>query len=90
MIKFNTASLLAGLEKALAVVNDVMPVAKTLGIVAPVVTIGISAISIIEHTLHQAKEAKIALSTQDETKLKAMLAELQAANDKLNGAIENS
>ncbi len=90
MSKFSVAGVIAGASKALEAINELSPLAKALGIVSPIATIGISAVSIITHTLERAADAKVAMTTQDEAKLKAMLEELQRANDKLNEAIADS
>lgn len=90
MSKISMNGIIAGLEKSLAVVNELTPAAKALGIVPQVATIGISAMSIIAHTLGRGKELKEALTTHDEAKLRIMLEELQRANDKLHDAIEAS
>ncbi len=90
MATLNVAGIIAGASKALEAINELSPLAKSLGIVSPIATIGISAVSIITHTLERAAAAKVAMSTQDEAKLKAMLEELGRANDKLNAAIADS
>ena len=90
MAKFNVGSIISGVEKALEIVKDLAPIAKTFGIVPNVATIAITAMDIITSTIRRASEAKEALSTQDKDKLENMLEQLQAANDKLNAVIENS
>jgi hypothetical protein len=90
MAKFNIAGLLTGMETALKAVNEMMPVAQKFGvpaIVANVSTIAIAAIGIGHNVLERAQGVKDALSEQDETKLRGMLSDLQAVNDRLAGQI---
>lgn len=92
MGKINLAGVVNGAQKALDAVNEMLPVVEKLGgpVVANVATIAIAAIGVVQNVLDRAEDANVAMTTQDETKLRAMLAELQAANDKLAGAITDS
>lgn len=87
--KLNITGIVNGAQKALEAVRDMAPVVEKLGgpSVASVATIGIAAIAIIENVLERGKDASVAMTTQDEGKLRAMLSELQEANDKLAGVI---
>lgn len=92
MSKINVTGLVNGAQKALDAVQDMLPVVEKLGgpSVANVATIAIAAIGVIQNVLDRAEDANVAMTTQDEGKLRAMLAELQAANDKLAGTISES
>lgn len=92
MSKIDIAAIIDGAQKALDAVQKLAPVAAQIGGpgVASVATIAIAAAGIIENALERFKGVKGAMSEQDEGKLRAMLAELQAANDKLAGNIAAS
>ena len=92
MAKINLTGVVNGAQKALDAVNEMLPVVEKLGgpVVANVATIAIAAIGVVQNVLDRAEDANVAMTTQDETKLRAMLAELQSANDKLAGAIADS
>lgn len=86
----NVDKLIAGLDTILKGYAEIAPLAQKLGVpavVANVATIGIAATGTIHNILERAADAKDALTTQDEGKLRAMLADLQAVNDKLAGVI---
>lgn len=90
MAKMNITGILTGLENTLKAVNEMMPVAEKLGIpavVANVSTIAIAGIAVVQNVLERAQGVKDALSEQDETKLRAMISDLQAVNDRLAGQI---
>lgn len=90
MPKVNMASIIEGASKALEAVNALAPVAEKLGvpsIVANSATIAIAAMAVVENVLERSADLKLAMTSQDEAKLKAMLAELQAVNDRLAGTI---
>ncbi len=87
------SKLISGLDSVLKIVRDAAPLVESLGvpsIVANVATIGIAATATIENMLERGGKLKDALSTHDEAKLRAMLADLQTANDDLNEAIRDS
>jgi hypothetical protein len=92
MAKINLTGLVPNLQKVIDAVQALTPIAASLGgpVVANIATIGIAAIATIENILSRSGDLKEALSTQDEAKLRAMLSDLQAANDKLAGAISGS
>jgi hypothetical protein len=79
-----------GAQKVLDAVNDMSGIAKQLGSVANVATLAIAVTAIIENVLARAKDLKVAMTTQDEAKLRAMLDELKSANDRLAGNIAAS
>lgn len=82
--------VISGAEKVLDAVNDMSAIAKQLGSVANVATLAIAVTAIIENVLARAKELKVAMTTKDEAKLRAMLDELKNANDRLAGSIAAS
>lgn len=89
----NLSNLISGLDDVLKMVRDVAPIAEQLGvpsIVANIATIGIAATAAIENMLERGGKLKEAMSTQDEGKLRAMLTDLQRANNELAEAIAES
>lgn len=86
------SGLVPNLQKVIDAVKALTPLAAAIGgpVVANVATMGIAAVATIENILERSKNLKDALSTHDETKLRAMLSDLQAANDELAGAISAS
>ena len=84
--------LIDGVSKVLAGVQAAAPVVQKLGgpNVANIATIGIAAIGVVQNVLERGRDLGAAMTEQDEAKLKAMLAELQAANDTLANAVNNS
>ena len=90
MAKLNIEGIVNGLNGVIKHVGDMLPMAQALGlpaVVANVATIAIAATGVIQNVLERGAQVKDALSTQDETKLRAMLADLQAINDRLAGTI---
>lgn len=85
----NVTGIVTGLDKLLTAVREMAPVAEAIGgaAVANVATLVIAGAAIAQNVLERAEGMKEALSSQDEAKLRAMLAELQEANDKLAGTI---
>ena len=86
----SVSNIVNGLEFALKTIGEIAPVAQKFGIVAPVATIAISAVSIAQNILARVEEGKEVLSSHDEAKIKAILADIQSCNDKLNEAVNNS
>lgn len=88
--RIDIAGIITGANAALTAVNTLAPLAGALGgsNVANVATIAIAATGVISNVLERAKETQIALTTQEEGKLRAMLGELQGVNDKLAGAVD--
>lgn len=90
MAKINIAGIISGVENALKAVNELMPVAEKLGLpaaIANVSTIAIAAIAVAHNVIDRASELKEGLATEDETKLRGLISELQAVNDRLAGEI---
>jgi hypothetical protein len=90
MAKFDFAKILDGVEGVVAAVEKLAPLAVALGapaVVANVATIAIAATGTLQNIVERATDAKEALATQDETKLRTMLSRLQAVNDTLAGTI---
>lgn len=92
MSKVNIAGIIAGAEKVLAGAREMLPVAKVFGgeTVAHAATLAIATGAVIKNVLERAADAKVALTEQDEAKLRAMLTELQNVNDDLAGNIAKS
>lgn len=92
MAKFNIEAILKGAKAVLDAAEQLAPVAQQFGgpTVANVATMAISGIAIIENVLERAQGVKGAMSEQDETKLRNMLSDLQAVNDRLAGTIAES
>ncbi len=92
MAKINIGALIEGAQKVVEAVKTMSPVIEKLGGpgVASIATIAIAAIGVIENVLDRVNDANVAISTQDEAKLRAMLAELQGENDKLAALINAS
>lgn len=86
----NVNNIVNGLEFALKAIGEIAPVAQKFELIAPVATIAISAVSIAQNILNRAQEGKEVLTSQDEAKIRAILADIQSANDKLNTAIKDS
>lgn len=88
--RINIAAVMEGANHALTAVNTLAPLAGALGgsNVANIATIALGASGVIANVLERAKETQIALTTQEEAKLQAMLGELQAVNDKLAGRVD--
>lgn len=86
----NVSGIIDGLQSALKAVQDIAPIAQKFGVVAPIATIAISAASIAQNILARVEEGKELLTSHDEAKIKAILADIQACNDRLNDAIKDS
>lgn len=84
------SAILSGLENALRIVRDVAPVAGKFEVVANVATIAIAAAEIGRNILLRVEEGKIVLASNDEAKIKAILADLQETNDALDRTIRDS
>jgi hypothetical protein len=90
MKQMDLGGLISGLNTVLKGLQDIAPVAEKLGlpvVVANVATIGIAATGTIQNILERGEANREALATGDETKLRAMLSDLQAVNDRLAGTI---
>ena len=90
MAKLNVEGIINGLNGVLSNVQSMLPMAQALGlpaVVANVATIAIAATGVIQNILERGAQAKDALSTQDEAKLRGMLVDLQKVNDTLAGVI---
>lgn len=90
MAKFNFTALLDGVGDVVTTLEKLAPLAVALGapaIVANVATMAIAATGALQNVVTRVADAKEALSTADEAKLKDMLKRLQAVNDKLSGII---
>lgn len=91
MAKFDYGKLLDGVDGIVKSLETLAPLAVQLGapaVVANVATIAIAATGAIQNIVERVADAKEALSTQDETKLREMLSKLQAVNDRLAGTIQ--
>lgn len=88
----NLGNIIGGLEKVVSAIAEMAPVAAKLGgpVVANVATVAIATTAIIHNLLERGKDVKEALASKDEGHLRAMLTDLQAANDMLNGKVEAS
>lgn len=84
--------IISGVEKVLETVTELTPLVGPLGggAVAGVATLALAGIHILDNLLMRVGTAKDALNSTDEAKVRAVLADLQAANDKLAGAIKDS
>lgn len=89
MAQLNITALVNGLNSLHKILTEIEPIATAIGgpIVANVTTIGIAATATIQNVLERGDKLKGALSEQDETKLRAMLSDIQAVNDKLAGKV---
>jgi hypothetical protein len=90
MAKLNVAGLIDGLQGILKAVQTLEPAAKALGlppVIANVATIAIAATGVIQNVLARGETMVGSLSEQDEAKLRAILADLQASNDQLASVI---
>lgn len=90
MPKLNFDGIINGVNKVVGALAEIAPLAVKLGlppVVANVATIAISATGVIQNILERSANLKDALTTQEEEKLRAMLADLQAINDQLAGTI---
>ena len=90
MAKLDVSGLISGLNTVLKGLQDIAPVAEKLGmpaVVANAATIAIAATGAIQNILERGAAEKDALATSDEAKLRGMLADIQAVNDRLAGTI---
>ena len=93
MAKANIQGVIDGVQGVLKALETLAPAAESLGVpsaVASAATIAIAATGIVQNVLERADNLKEALSSQDETKLRAMLSDLQAVNDRLAGQVAAS
>lgn len=90
MAKLDVGAIAKGLDTVLDAVQKLGPLAGIAGMIAPVSTIVISAIQIGNNLLKRFEEGKEVLASNDKAKIEAILADLQAVNDRLNKAIEDS
>lgn len=92
MAKLNVDGIIDGLQKVLDAAETMLPIAQKLGgpVVANVATTAIAGVAIAQNVLARAEGVKGAISEQDETKLRQMLSDLQAVNDRLAGAVADS
>jgi hypothetical protein len=91
--KINFAGIISGVESALKAVNELMPIAEAMGapaMIANISTIAIAAIATAHNTLDRATELKEGISSNDEKRLRELIAQLQGVNDKLAGEIAAS
>jgi len=90
MAKLNLTGIISGLQTVLKAAEEMAPLAQKLGlppVVAGISTVALGAASVIMNILERGAAVKDALSTEDETKLRSMLSDLQAVNDRLAGEI---
>jgi len=87
--KLNVGALVNGLNSLHNILVEIAPIAQAIGgpVVANVATIGIAATATIQNVLERGDSLKTAMTEQDATKLRAMLSDLQAVNDRLAGTI---
>src|SRR5690348_4317622 len=88
--QLDVSGLISGLNTVLKGLHDIAPVAEKLdmpAVVANAATIAIAATGAIQNILERAAAEKDAISTGDEARLRGMLADIQAVNDRLAGTI---
>jgi len=90
MSKIDVSAMVSGLDKIVSAAQSIEPIAKALQFSSPVSSIIFSAIHIAENLLKRGKEGAIVMKSYETDKVQAILADLQAVNDRLNKDIEDS
>jgi len=90
--KLNISGIVSGANAVLLAAKEFAPVAAQLGgpIVANAATVVIATAAMLENALERGKDASVVMTTQDEDKIAAMLAELGEVNDTLAGQVAKS